>query len=98
MKNEFYISLVGEAFDGYTEAVLDDKPAYIKHISLKDQRYLHKYYEKYKALALSKGLDSEEDRRTKFKWLRLLGEMEWRHRMMTPKIIVSWFTAQFMNE
>ena len=43
-------------------------------------------------------LDSEEDRRTKFKWLRLLGEMEWRHRMMTPKIIVSWFTAQFMNE
>jgi len=62
LKNEFYISLVGEAFDGYTEVVLDDKPAYIKHISLKDQRYLHKYYEKYKALALSKGLDSEEDR------------------------------------
>jgi DNA polymerase III delta prime subunit len=43
-------------------------------------------------------LDSSEDRRTKFKWLRLLGEMEWRHRMMTPKIIASWFVAQFMNE
>jgi len=62
LKDEFYISLVGEAFDGYTEALLDDKPAYIKHVSLKDQRYLHKFYEKYKALALSKGLDTEEDR------------------------------------
>ena len=62
MKEEFYISLVGEAFDGYTEALLDDKPAYIKHVSIKDQRYLHKYYEKYKNLALSKGLESEEDR------------------------------------
>ena len=59
MKDEFYISLVGEAFDGYTEALLDDKPAYIKHVSLKDQRHLHKYYEKYKTLALSKGLDTE---------------------------------------
>ena len=62
MKEEFYVSLVGEAFDGYTEALLDDKPAYIKHVSIKDQRYLHKYYEKYKNLALSKGLESEEDR------------------------------------
>ena len=62
MKEEFYISLVGEAFDGYTEALLNDKPAYIKHVSIKDQRYLHKYYEKYKNLALSKGLEGEEDR------------------------------------
>jgi len=62
LKEEFYISLVGEAFDGYTEALVNDKPAYIKHVSIKDQRYLHKYYEKYKNLALSKGLESEEDR------------------------------------
>ena len=62
MKEEFYISLVGEAFDGYTEAVFNNKPVYIKHVSLKDQRYLHKYYEKYKNLALSKGLESQEDR------------------------------------
>tara|TARA_R100000008_G_C3561933_1_gene156746 strand:+ start:227 stop:1210 length:984 start_codon:yes stop_codon:yes gene_type:complete len=62
LKDEFYISLVGEAFDGYTEAVLDDKPAYFKHVSIKDQRYLHKFYEKYKALALSKGLETEKDR------------------------------------
>ena len=62
MKDEVYISLVGEAFDGYTEVILDDKPAYIKHASLKDQRHLHKYYEKHKGIALSRGLDTEKDR------------------------------------
>tara|TARA_Y100001938_G_scaffold146474_1_gene225383 strand:+ start:2082 stop:3065 length:984 start_codon:yes stop_codon:yes gene_type:complete len=62
LKDEFYISLVGEAFDGYSEILLDDKPAYIKHVSLQDQRHLHKYYEKYKTLALSKGLETEKER------------------------------------
>ena len=62
MKEEFYISLIGEAFDGYTEAVFNEKTVYIKHISIRDQRYLHKYYEKYRQLAIKKGLESEEDR------------------------------------
>ena len=62
MKEEEYISIIGEVFDGYSEVTLDEKPAYVKHISIKDQRYLHKYYEKYKAIALSKGLESQEDR------------------------------------
>tara|TARA_R110002020_G_scaffold22527_4_gene76142 strand:+ start:3537 stop:4520 length:984 start_codon:yes stop_codon:yes gene_type:complete len=62
LKDEFYISLIGEAFDGYTESTLDGRTVYIKHVNIRDQRYLHKYYEKYKQLALSKGLDSEEDR------------------------------------
>lgn len=62
MKEEFYISLVGEAFDGYTEALFHDRDIYIKHISIRDQRYLHKYYEKYKNIAVSKGLDLEKDR------------------------------------
>ena len=62
MKEEFYISLVGEAFDGYTEALFNDSYIYIKHISIRDQRYLHKYYEKYKELALSRGLELEKDR------------------------------------
>ena len=34
----------------------------------------------------------------KYKWLRLLGESEWRSSSMTPKILVSWLVAQFMNE
>lgn len=60
MKEEFYISLIGEAFDGYTKASFEEKPVYIKHVSIRDQRYLHNYYEKYKEFALSKGLPSEE--------------------------------------
>ena len=62
MKEEFYISIIGEAFDGYTESVINGNDVYIKHISIRDQRYLHKYYKKYKNIALSKGLDSEEER------------------------------------
>ena len=62
MKEEFYISLIGEAFDGYTENRLGDKTVYIKHVNIRDQRYLHKYYEKYKDKALSKGVETEEER------------------------------------
>ena len=62
MKEEFYISLIGEAFDGYTENLLGDKTVYIKHVNIRDQRYLHKYYEKYKNKALSKGVENEETR------------------------------------
>ncbi len=40
-------------------------------------------------------LDMKLDRSTTFKCLSAIGEMEWRQRVMTPKIIVSWFVAQF---
>jgi len=62
LKDEFYISLIGEAFDGYTEASLGDDIVYIKHVNIRDQRYLHKYFEKYKDLALKRGLDTEAER------------------------------------
>jgi hypothetical protein len=62
LKEEFYISLIGEAFDGYTEASLGDKVVYIKHVNIRDQRYLHKYFEKYKDIALKRGLETEEER------------------------------------
>ena len=62
MKEEFYISLIGEAFDGYTEFEWGNETIYYKHINIRDQRYLHKYYEKYKKIALDKGLETEEDR------------------------------------
>ena len=72
MKEEFYISLIGEAFDGYTEAVFKDRFVYVKHISIRDQRYLHKYYEKYRQIALQRGLESEEERMS-----YVLGEGIW---------------------
>lgn len=62
MKDEFYISLIGEAFDGYTEASLGDGIVYIKHVNIRDQRYLHKYFEKYKDVALKRGLETEAER------------------------------------
>ena len=62
MNEEFYISLIGEAFDGYTESTIGDKDICFKHITIRDQRYLHKYYEKYKNLALKRGLETEAER------------------------------------
>jgi|TARA_R100000995_G_C3473298_1_gene119501 hypothetical protein len=67
LNEEYYISLIGEAFDGYSETTLNDKTAYIKHVSIKDQRYLHKYYERYKTLATQKGLETSEERLTRVK-------------------------------
>ena len=62
MNEEFYISVIGEIFDGYTETYFRGQPVYIKHVSIREQRYIHKYYDRYKNLALSKGLETEEDR------------------------------------
>jgi hypothetical protein len=33
----------------------------------------------------------------KFKVVGAVGEMEWRSRSVTPKVLVAWFTAQFMK-
>ena len=62
MTEEFYIAIIGEIFDGYTEASFGGKPVYVKHISIRDQRYIHKYFEKYKQIALDKGVETEKDR------------------------------------
>tara|TARA_R100001015_G_C4624772_1_gene183034 strand:- start:778 stop:1692 length:915 start_codon:yes stop_codon:yes gene_type:complete len=43
-------------------------------------------------------LEKEEyDRVAMFKCLSHIGEMEWRSKSMTPKIVVSWFVAQFID-
>ena len=60
--DEFYISLIGETFDGYSQFSYKEEPIFIKHISIKDQRYLQKYYERYKKLAIAKGLETNEER------------------------------------
>ena len=74
MNEEFYISLIGEAFDGYTEATLDDRLVYIRHINIRDQRYLQKYHDRYKEIALSKGVESREDRQK-----RVIEDGIWTH-------------------
>ena len=58
--NEYYVSLIGEIFDGYSVSEFAGKKVFIKHINIRDQRYLHKYYEFYKNRALSKGIESRD--------------------------------------
>ena len=59
MNEEFYISIVGEIFDGYSEFDINGRSLYLKHLTVKDQRYLHLYYEKYKNIAIKKGVEEE---------------------------------------
>ena len=60
MNEEFYISAAGEIFDGYTEFDFYGRTLYLKHLSIKDQRNLHLYYEKYKKKAIDRGVETEE--------------------------------------
>lgn len=62
MNEELYISIIGEVFDGYTEIFFNGDPVYIKHYNIRDQRYIQKYYEKHKNVAIKKGLDNEQQR------------------------------------
>jgi hypothetical protein len=58
---EEYIGIVGEIFDGYTDIAYKGQIVYIKHFSIRDQRYIHKFYNKYKSIAESKGIPSERE-------------------------------------
>ena len=61
MTEEEYIGIVGEIFDGYTDITFKGKTVYIKHFSIRDQRYIHRFYNKYKSIAESKGIPSEKE-------------------------------------
>ena len=60
--DEFYTSLIGEIFDGYSVSTFEGRDVFVKHINIRDQKYIHSYYEKYKNTALSKGIESQEER------------------------------------
>ena len=61
MIEEEYIGIVGEIFDGYTEFEFENQTVYLKHFSIRDQRYIHQFYEKYKKLAVKKGIPTEDE-------------------------------------
>ena len=67
MNEELYISVIGEIFDGYTEFLFKNQYVYFKHFNIRDQRYIQKYYEKYKNIAINKGLETESSRLEKIK-------------------------------
>ena len=50
---------MGEVFDGYSVEDFNGTDIYIKHLNIRDQRYIHKYYEKYRTKALARGLEPE---------------------------------------
>jgi hypothetical protein len=60
VSEEFYISLAGEIFDGYTEFEFNNRSVYLKHLTIKDQRNIHLYYQKYKDIAIRRGVETEE--------------------------------------
>lgn len=70
MTEEEYIGVVGEIFDGYSEFEFFGVPIYLKHFSIRDQRYIHRFYDKYKNIAINKGIPCEDDA---LKQLRLDG-------------------------
>lgn len=70
MTEEEYIGIVGEIFDGYSEFEFFGVPIYLKHFSIRDQRYIHRFYDKYKNIAINKGIPCEDD---SLKQLRLDG-------------------------
>lgn len=61
MNEEFYISVAGEIFDGYSVFDFYGRDLYYKHTSIKDQRNLHSYYLKYINIAKARGVESEEN-------------------------------------
>jgi hypothetical protein len=61
VSEEEYIGIVGEIFDGYTDIKYNNQTVYLKHFSIRDQRYIHKFYIKYKNIAESKGIPSEKE-------------------------------------
>jgi len=39
-------------------------------------------------------INAELSSNTKYKYLRVIGEAEWRSQVMTPRILLSWVVAQ----
>jgi len=76
LNEELYISIIGEVFDGYTEVAYKGDPVYIKHFNIRDQRYLQKYFEKYKNIAIKKGILSQDEIEKNLEEEGLWGEKE----------------------
>lgn len=49
-----------EIFDGYSRFDLEGQTLFLRHFSLKDQNLISLNYEKYKNLAMNKGIETEE--------------------------------------
>ena len=61
MNTEFYIAVVGEVFDGYSEMLLGQEPVFVKHFALKDQQFLDYHYQRYFKKIRKRGVQTDEE-------------------------------------
>lgn len=61
MKENSYIEIVNEIFDGYTRFDFNGRTVFLRHFNLKDQKLLNEHFEKHRTVALKKGIQDEED-------------------------------------
>lgn len=61
MKDDFFISLVCQVFDGYSKAFVLDQDMYFQHFKLQHQADVQELYEKHLEIGLKRGLEPEED-------------------------------------
>ena len=61
MKDNFYIEIVNEIFDGYSRFDFKGQTVFLRHFNFKDQKVLNDCFEKHKKKALDKGIQEEKD-------------------------------------
>jgi len=61
LKENFYIEIVNEIFDGYTRFDFQGQTVFLRHFNFKDQKVLNDCFEKHREVALKKGIQDEKD-------------------------------------
>jgi hypothetical protein len=59
--DKFYVDLVGQIMDGFSEFQWGGRSLYIKHHKLKEQAKIPRFFESYKEDAIRRGIPTEED-------------------------------------
>jgi len=58
--DKFFVDLVGQIMDGFSEFEWGGRPIYIRHHNFREQIYLGNLFEKYKDEAIKQGIPTEE--------------------------------------
>ena len=61
MKDNFYIEIINEIFEGYTRFDFYGQTVFLRHFNLKDQKLLNEVFEKHRSVALKKGIQDEKE-------------------------------------
>jgi hypothetical protein len=61
LKENFYIEIINEIFEGYTRFDFKGQAVFLRHFNLRDQKLLNECFEKHRSVALSRGIQDEKD-------------------------------------